>query len=132
MSNASTIGRKAIMLTMSLEGETRVKKLVTVSAISMPVTIARKEEVKDVKDCENPRSNLVQIPCIRYSINMKKKSVSVLFDLGSEINAIHLTFDKELGFSIRPIDVGAQNIDGTTLDTYEMVVAAFMVKEKAN
>ena len=31
-----------------------------------------------------------------------------------------------------PFDVGAQKIDGTTLDTYEIVVAAFSVTDKAN
>ena len=29
-------------------------------------------------------------------------------------------------------DIGAQKIDGTTLDTYGMVVAAFLVTHKAN
>ena len=29
-------------------------------------------------------------------------------------------------------DVGAQKIDGTTLDTYGMVVTAFLVTDKAN
>ena len=31
-----------------------------------------------------------------------------------------------------PIDVEAQKIDGTMLDTYGMVVAAFSVTDKAN
>ena len=55
-----------------------------------------------------------------------------MIDLGSEVNTIHLTFAKQLGFSIRPTDVGAQKIDGTMLDTYEIVVAAFSVEDKAN
>ena len=55
-----------------------------------------------------------------------------LLDSSSEINAVHPTFAKELGLPIRPTDVGAQKIDGTTLDTYGMVVAAFSVKDKAN
>ena len=29
-------------------------------------------------------------------------------------------------------DVGVQKIDGTTLDTYEIVVVAFLVMDKAN
>ena len=45
---------------------------------------------------------------------------------------MHLTFIKELGLSIRPTDVGEQKIDGTTLDTYGMVVAAFSVMDKIN
>ena len=50
----------------------------------------------------------------------------------SEVNAIHPTFAKQLGLSIRPTKIGAQKIDGITLDTYKMVVAAFPVKNKAN
>ena len=41
-------------------------------------------------------------------------------------------FAKQLGVSIRPIDVEAQKIDGTTLDTHGIVVAAFSVVDKAN
>ena len=55
-----------------------------------------------------------------------------MIDSESEINAIHLIFAKQLGLSIRPTDVGAEKIDGTTLNTYEMVVAAFSVEDKAN
>ena len=55
-----------------------------------------------------------------------------MIDSGSEVNAIHLTFIKELGLPIRPTYVGAQKIDGSMLDTYGMVVAAFSVTDKAN
>ena len=50
----------------------------------------------------------------------------------SEVNAIHPTFAKQLGLSIRTTDVGAQKIDGTILDTHGMVVAVFSVVDKAN
>ena len=55
-----------------------------------------------------------------------------LFDSGSEVNAVHPAFTKELGLPIRPTDVGVQKIDGTTPKTYKMVVAAFSVEDKAN
>ena len=55
-----------------------------------------------------------------------------LFDLGSGVNTVHLAFAKELGFPIRPTDVGVQKNDSTMLETYEMVVAAFSVEDKAN
>ena len=57
---------------------------------------------------------LAQVPCIR------------------EVNAIHPTLAKELGLPIRPTDIGVQKIDDTTLDTYEVVVAAFLVTDKIN
>ena len=58
--------------------------------------------------------------------------MSVLFDSGNKVNAIHPTYAKQLGLPIRSTDVGAQKIDGTTLDIYDIVVAAILVKDKAN
>ena len=55
-----------------------------------------------------------------------------LFNLENEVNAIHPTFAKELGLSIRPIDVKAQKINDIMLDIYGMVVAAFLVTDGAN
>ena len=58
--------------------------------------------------------------------------VLVFFDSGSEVNAIHPTFAKELGFSIKRANVGAQKIDSTMLDPFRMVVTAFSLADKAN
>ena len=58
--------------------------------------------------------------------------MQALIDSESEVNAIHPSFVKQLGLPIRPTDVGAQKIDGTTLDTHGMVVVAFSVEDKAN
>ena len=55
-----------------------------------------------------------------------------LFDLSSKVNAIYLTFAKELSFSIRLIDVRAYKIDGITLNTFGIVVTVFSVTDKAN
>ena len=38
----------------------------------------------------------------------------------------------QLSLPIRSTDIGVQNIDGTTLDTHEIVVAVFSVVDKAN
>ena len=118
---------KALLQQISSKSKERVKKLVTVLATFTPVTVAREEAVG-----ENPKSNFIQVPCIRYPINFKKKSMLVLFDSGSKVNAIHLIFAKELGLFIRPTEIRAQKIDGTMLNIFEMVVAAFSVMDKAN
>ena len=76
--------------------------------------------------------DLERVPCIRYPTTFREKSVSALLDSRSEDNAIYPTFAKELGLPIRPTDVEAQKIDGTTPDTYGIVVAAFLVTDKAN
>ena len=75
------------------------------------------------------------VPCMQYPVQFKgmsKAQGQALIDSGSEINTIHPTFAKQLGLPIEPTDVGAQIINGTTLDTYGMVVAAFSVEDKAN
>ena len=125
---------------MSTEFKGAVKKLVSVLATSTPVTETREEEVgtveagKDGEESEGEYRNLTRVPCIRYPVTFRKKSVSMsaLLDSGSEVNAIHPTLARELGLPIRPTDVGAQKIDGTLLDTFGMVVAAFSVEDKAN
>lgn len=44
--------------------------------------------------------NFAQVLYIRYLIIFQKKSKLALLNLKSEVNAIHLTFIKELSFSI--------------------------------
>ena len=58
--------------------------------------------------------------------------MSALFNSKSEINTIHLIFAKELDLPIRPTDIRMQKIDGTILDSYRMVVIAFLIMNKAN
>ena len=109
------------------------------------MTVAKEKEIENAKDGknlgttgktseddENLRLNLVQVLCIQYPITFKKKSMLVLLDLSSEVNTIHPTFAKELGFFIKLIDIRVQKIDGTMLDTYRIVVAAFLMTDKLN
>lgn len=114
-------------------------------ATSTLVITARKEAIKNtkkVKNSKNGKNNennennkngkyLEQILHKFYVSNIlspfQKKFVLALLDLKNVVNAIYLTFAKELGFSIQLTDVGAQKIDGNTLDTYEMIVVAFLV-----
>ena len=58
--------------------------------------------------------------------------VLALFDSGSEINAIYSFFAQELRLPIKPIDVKDQKIDGTTLNTFGMVVTGFLMIDKVN
>ena len=41
-----------------------------------------------------------------------------------------LTFIRKLGFYVCKINVGAQKIDGSAFETFEMVIADFQVKDK--
>ena len=98
------------------------KKLVLVSTTSTSMTSARKEALKRVSYIHYP---------VQFK-NMDKAPVQALINSGNEVNAIHLSFAKQQGLSIRPTDIEAQKIDGTTLDTHGIVVAAFLVVNKAN
>ena len=99
------------------------KKLVSVLATSMLVTGTREEALE-------------RVSCIHYLVqfrkNTSKAQVQALIESESEVNAIHPIFAKQLGLPIRPTDVRAQDIHGTTLDTHGMVVAAFSLVDKAN
>ena len=108
---------------MSSEKETGIKKLVSVLATSTSITDIKKEALKRVFYIHYP---------VQFKKNVDKTLVQALIDLENEVNAIYPSFAKQLGFSIRPTDVGAQKIDGTMLKTHEMVVAAFSVVNKAN
>ena len=79
--------------------------------------------------------------CIKYPIafpggitqdGLVVKLVLALFDSGSEVNAMHPVFVKELGLVVQTTNISTQKIDGTTLETYGMVVAAFSVTDQAN
>ena len=90
---------------MSAEEETGVKKLVSVLATSTPVTGTREEAIevaksieaaeigKDDEESKSEYPNFARVPCIRYPITFRKKSVSMqaLLDSDSEVNAIHPT-----------------------------------------
>lgn len=43
-----------------------------------------------------------------------------------------MTFAKKLSFLIKLTDIRVKKIDGTTLDTYKIVVTAFLVTNKEN
>ena len=84
---------------------------------------------------------LERVTCIQYPIvfpggvtqdGLALGPVSALLDLGSEVNAMHPAFAERLGLVVRTTNVGAQKIDGTTLETYGMVVAAFSVTDQAD
>ena len=66
------------------------------------------------------------------SRNADKSLVQAFVNLENEVNAIYPSFAKQLGLPIRPTYVRDQKIDGTTLDTHKIGVAAVSVVDKAN
>ena len=103
----------------------RIKKLVSVLATSAPINDTSR------------KATLEWVPCIQYLVwfhrNKDKdedRDVRALIDLSSEVNAMHPTYATKLGLRTRIIDVGVQKIDRSHLDTFEMVIANFSVKDK--
>ena len=99
------------------------KKLVLVLATFALVTEAsRKDEVI-----------LERVPCVHYPLHFhkdKENKLRTLINLGSKINAMTPAYVSKLGLRVRHTDVGAQKIDGSTLETFEIVLTNFQVEDK--
>ncbi len=95
----------------------QAKKLVAVLATSTSMTDKKMEE------------ELERVPCIRYCVTFKDQTKALL-DSRSVVNAMSQVFAQQLSLKIRKTNVGAWKIDGTTLETYEIVVSTFLVLDK--
>ena len=112
-----------------------VKKLVLVSTTSMSVTKDSKEAILvDAKELE-------RVTCTWYPIaflgdviqdDSSLDPVLAILDSGSEVNEMHPAFAEKFGLVVWTTNVGAQKIDSTIFETYEMVVAAFLVTDQSN
>ncbi len=72
---------------------------------------------------------LERVPYIWYPVTFKDQTEALL-DSGSEVNAMSLAFAQQLGLKIRNPNVRAQKIDGTILETYEIIVSTFSMLNK--
>ena len=103
---------------------TKVKKLVPVLATCALVAEASKEAQKVI---------LARMLFIHYPVQFRKDkraTIQILIDLGSKVNVITLAYAKQLGLQVRKIDVEAQKIDGSLLQTFGMVIIGFQVEDK--
>ena len=51
-----------------------------------------------------------------------------MIDSGSKVDAMHPAYAAKLGLPVRKTEVGAQKIDGSTLETFRMAIAVFCFK----
>ena len=83
---------------------------------------------------EAPEMVLDRVPCIHYLVqfqkNKERATIQALIDSASEVNAMTPAYAKQLGLWTQRTDIGAQKIEGSSLATYGMVIAAFEVKDK--
>ena len=100
----------------------RAKKLVSVLATSSSVTEASKED----------HVTLERVLFVYYPLRFQKDTVDVraLIDSGSEVNAMTPAYASKLGLRVCHTDIGAQKIDGSTLQTFGMVLANFRMEDK--
>ena len=89
------------------------KKLVLVSATSIPVT--------------DSGEKVVRVLCIHYSVGFQEnqEQIRALLNNGSKVNAMSLAYVEKLGFKTRKTNVRAQKIDGSALKIFKMVIADF-------
>lgn len=53
-----------------------------------------------------------------------------MINLGSEANAISPAYVKKLDLRMQKTNVGVQKIDGSSLNTFGMVIAGFQIQDK--
>ena len=103
----------------------QVKKLVLVLTISLLVTGTSKE---------TPKIRVVdKIPYICYPVQFHKnkgKDILALLNSESKVNAMTPAYATYLGLRVRVTNVDTQKINGFSLATYSMVLAAFQVVDK--
>ena len=93
------------------------KKLVSVLATSAPVT-------------DTSGKKVARMPYIHYPVWFQEEQVRTLLNSGNEVNAMNPAFAWKLGLKSWKTNVGAQKIDGSTLETFEIVIAGFQLEDK--
>lgn len=74
---------------------------------------------------ENNSLALDWVLCIQYPVWFKINKVCTLINSGSKINALSTMYALKLGQIVRYINVGAQQIDGFTFETFGIVLVSF-------
>lgn len=77
----------------------------------------------------NQKVILERVFYIWYLVQFQKDkdNIKALLDLSSKINAMNLLYTKKLGFQIRQTDIGAQKIDKSYLNMFEIVIVGFLL-----
>ena len=101
----------------------KAKKLAVVLATSSSVTAT---------SMLNTLWPLERVPYIHHLLHFQKnlREIRVLIDLSSEVNAMTPAYAAKLGLRVRETNIGAQKIDGSTFDTFGMVLANFQMEDK--
>ena len=104
----------------------QAKKLVLVLATSTLVTGTKEASKVRILD---------RVPYICYLVQFQKdksRDVFALLDSESEVNAMTPAYTAQLGLKVQKTNINAQKIDGSSLTTYGIVIAAFQVLNMLN
>ena len=73
----------------------------------------------------NDSKEIVRVLCIKYSIQFQEdlKKVRALLNSGNKVNILNPAFTQKLGLYIRKTIIRARKIDGSTLETFAIVIA---------
>ena len=81
---------------------------------------------------------VIRVFCIYYPVRFQEDpgqkgqgQVRALFDSGSEVNIMSPAYIKRLDLKTWKTNVGSQKIDGSALETFEMIIANFQVEDKS-
>ncbi len=74
---------------------------------------------------------LEQLPCIQYPITFKDQTEALLIS-GNKVNVMSQAITYQLGLKTWKINVRAQKIDGTTLETNGIIVSTLSILDKDN
>lgn len=103
----------------------------TVASMGAELTIVSSSEVL-ASASDNTAPPLKRVPYIYYPLYFKKDQVKsqALINSDSKFNTITWSYATKLGLKIRTINVRVQKIDGSTFETFDIVLASFQVKDK--
>ena len=82
-----------------------------------------------VDDWQEKRGRIGTDTLYWYSVTFKEQTEALL-DSESEINIMSPAFASQLGLKIRKTNIRAQKLDGTTLETYRIIVSIFFLLDK--
>ena len=90
-----------------------------VLATSVPVTDSSEEII-------------VRVLCIHYPVWFKEgqEKVKALLNSGNKVNAMSPAYVKRLSLKTEKTNVGVKKIDGSALETFEMVIAHTQIEDK--
>ena len=70
--------------------------------------------------------------CVHYPVQFRKdkETIWALINFANEVNVMTPAYAKKLSLRTQKTDIGAQKIDGSSLDTFGIVITGFQVLDK--